>query len=142
MVRRLLWTLMIFAAIGPALGGAILVVLLNALDALYGRDIDPIRSLVTMAPYFWSFAWSQAVLIALAMLLAWRLFPDRRARLIATVPVGLIVMLLATPLLYGQPLVAFVTEPFGALLAISAGLATLPSQIIVEAIVARTGPDA
>ncbi len=82
------------------------------------------------------------MLIALTMLLAWRVFPDRRARLLATVPVGLIVMLLATPLLYGQPLVAFVTEPFGALLAISAGLATLPSQIIVEAIVARTGPDA
>lgn len=50
MVRRLLWTLIIFVAIGPALGGAILVVLLNVLDALYGRDIDPIRSLVTMAP--------------------------------------------------------------------------------------------
>ena len=142
MLMRTIWTLLVFVVIGPGLGGAFLIVILNALDLLSGRGLVPVSSMVTMLPYFWSFAWAQAVLIGLAMLLVWRLLPARRPRLLASVPVGALCMLVATPLLYGRSLLDFASEPFGAILAVATGLATLPSQMIVEAIVTRVSQEA
>ena len=141
MLMRTIWTLLVFVVIGPGLGGAFLIVILNVLDLLSGRGLVPVSSMVTMVPYFWSFAWAQAVLIGLAMLLVWRLLPARRPRLLASVPVGALCMLVATPLLYGRSLLDFASEPFGAILAVAAGLATLPSQMIVEAIVTRVSQE-
>lgn len=138
---RTIWTLLVFVVIGPGLGGAFLIVILNVLDLLSGRGLVPVSSMVTMLPYFWSFAWAQAVLIGLAMLLVWHLLPARRPRLLASVPVGALCMLVATPLLYGRSLLEFASEPFGAILAVAAGLATLPSQMIVEAIVTRVSQE-
>lgn len=142
MLMRTIWTLLVFVVIGPGLGGAFLIVILNVLDLLSGRGLVPVSSMVTMLPYFWSFAWAQAVLIGLAMLLVWHLLPARRPRLLASVPVGALCMLVATPLLYGRSLLDFASEPFGAILAVAAGLATLPSQMIVEAIVTRVSQEA
>lgn len=141
MLMRTIWTLLVFVVIGPGLGGAFLIVILNVLDLLSGRGLVPVSSMVTMLPYFWSFAWAQAVLIGLAMLLVWHLLPARRPRLLASVPVGALCMLVATPLLYGRSLLEFASEPFGAILAVAAGLATLPSQMIVEAIVTRVSQE-
>lgn len=142
MLMRTIWTLLVFVVIGPGLGGAFLIVILNVLDLLSGRGLVPVSSMVTMLPYFWSFAWAQALLIGLAMLLVWHLLPARRPRLLASVPVGALCMLVATPLLYGRSLLEFASEPFGAILAVAAGLATLPSQMIVEAIVTRVSQEA
>jgi len=142
MLMRTIWTLLVFVVIGPGLGGAFLIVILNVLDLLSGRGLVPVSSMVTMLPYFWSFAWAQALLIGLAMLLVWHLLPARRPRLLASVPVGALCMLVATPLLYGRSLLDFASEPFGAILAVAAGLATLPSQMIVEAIVTRVSQEA
>ena len=60
MLRRAIWTLLIFVTIGPALGGAVFIAQLTLLGLIEGSGPPNLRSITQMVPYFWAFAWVQA----------------------------------------------------------------------------------
>lgn len=141
MAARALWLALIFATVGPGLGGLAFIAYMVVGSVVAGDGLPSLRSIMEFVPFFWPFSWVQALIIAAVMLAVWQVVPQKRWRLLASVAVGTLGMLLATPLVFGQPLLGFVTEAFAWVLGLCAGVATLGSQLIAEAAVARAAAE-